>query len=65
MYYRRCRCNRDDDGMGCLIMLMVGLFAMPQIGLYMLIKGDEDSQAVGLILLIIGIIIWIAAACAG
>ena len=57
------RGGSDDSGMGCLVMIILGLVAMPLVGLYMLFKGDDDGQkAIGVILTIVGIIIWIAAA---
>ena len=52
----------DDSGMGCLVMVILGLIAMPIVGLYMMISGQDSSQkTIGTILLIVGIIIWIAA----
>ena len=52
----------DDSGMGCLVMIILGLIAMPLVGLYMMISGQDSSQkTIGTILLIVGIIIWIAA----
>lgn len=52
----------DDSGMGCLVMIILGLIAMPLVGLYMMISGKESShKTIGAILLIVGIIIWIAA----
>ena len=49
--------------MGCLVMIILGMVAMPLVGLYMLFKGEDDGQkAIGAILTIVGIIIWIAAA---
>ena len=52
----------DDSGMGCLVMIILGLIAMPLAGLYMMISGQDSSQkTIGTILLIVGIIIWIAA----
>ncbi len=57
------RGGSDDSGMGCLVMIILGMVAMPLVGLYMLFKGEDDGQkAIGAILTIVGIIIWIAAA---
>jgi len=50
-----------DTGMGCLVMLVLGLIAMPIVGFFMLFSGDTESKALGLVLLIVGIIIWVAA----
>ena len=53
----------DDSGLGCLVMIILGMLAMPLVGIYMLISGKDDGQKViGAILTIVGIIIWIAAA---
>ena len=58
-HYRRCNCN--DDGMGCLIMVLLGIFALPLVGLYMMLAGDNGEQrTIGVVLLIVGVIIWIA-----
>ena len=57
------RGGSDNSGMGCLVMIILGLVAMPLVGLYMLFHGDDDGQkAIGAILTIVGIIIWIAVA---
>lgn len=62
-YHRNRGGSSDDSGMGCLVMIIMALIAMPLVGLYMLIKGKDDGQKViGLILLVVGIIIWIAGA---
>lgn len=62
-YHRHRRGGSDDSGMGCLVMVILAMVAMPLVGLYILFKGNDDSQkAIGAILTILGIIIWIAAA---
>ncbi len=61
---RGCR-GCDDSGGGCLVLVLLAIFAMPLVGLYFLILGEEDSKVLGLILLIVGIIIWVAAGAAG
>ena len=59
----RCRHNHDDSGMGCLVIFVLGLMAMPLVGLYMLIAGENsDQKVIGLILTIVGLILWIMAA---
>ena len=61
-YHRGGQGDSDDSGMGCLVMIILGLIAMPLVGLYMMISGQDSSQkTIGTILLIVGIIIWIAA----
>ena len=62
-HHRHRRGGSDDSGMGCLVMILLGMVAMPLVGFYMLFKGEDDGQkAIGAILTIIGIIMWIAAA---
>lgn len=57
------RCGRhhhnDDSGLGCLVILLLAIFAMPIVGLYMVFKGDESQKALGIVLTIIGVILWI------
>lgn len=53
----------DDSGMGCLIMFILALIAAPIAGLYMLVSSEDSGQkTIGAILLVVGTIIWIAAA---
>ena len=62
-HHRHSRGGSDDSGMGCLVMIILGMVAMPLVGLYMLFTGKDDGQkAIGVVLTIVGIIIWIAAA---
>lgn len=57
------RCNRrehnDDSGLGCVVFLLLAIFAMPLVGIYMIAKGDESQKAIGIALTIVGAIIWI------
>lgn len=57
------RCGRhhhnDDSGLGCVVILLLAIFAMPIVGLYMVSKGDEGQKVMGIILMIIGVILWI------
>lgn len=56
-----CRRHRgeNDGAMGCVVILLLAIFAMPIVGIYMVAKGDEAQKAIGIVLTIIGIIIWI------
>lgn len=61
-YYRHRRDNGsggNDSGMGCLVMILLGLFALPLVGIYFMAKGNEDDKIIGTIMLIVGIVIWI------
>ena len=64
MTHRNCRHHQSDNsGMGCIVALVLGVIALPLVGLWMALTGKEsDQQALGIILTIIGIIIWIAIA---
>ena len=61
-YHRGVQGSSADSVIGRLVMIILGLIAMPLVGLYMMISGKESShKTIGAILLIVGIIIWIAA----
>ena len=50
----------NDSGVGCALVLMLAVFAMPLVGLYLAVAGEEEGQKVlGVVLLIVGIIVWI------
>ena len=52
--------NSNDSGSGCVLALILAIFAMPMVGLYLALAGEEDGQRVlGVALLIVGIIVWI------
>ena len=52
--------NNDSTGLGCAVMMIVAVVAMPLVGLYLLAAGKEDAQKIlGVALLIVGIIVWI------
>lgn len=56
-------CHADDGGVtGCLAIVLIVVFAMPLVGGYLLLTGkDDESKAIGFLLLVVGIIIWIVA----
>ena len=50
----------NDSGIGCALVLMLAVFAMPLVGLYLAVAGEESEQKMlGVVLLIVGIIVWI------
>ena len=50
----------SDSGIGCALVLMLAVFAMPLVGLYLALAGEEKEQRMlGVVLLIVGIIVWI------
>ena len=52
------RRRNDDAGLGCLVMIVMAIFAMPLVGLYMISKGDEGEKVIGVLLTIVGLILW-------
>ena len=62
-YHRHRRRSSDDSGIGCFAIIILGMIAMPLVGLYMTFKGKDNGQkTIGVILTIVGIIIWAVAA---
>ena len=58
--------NESDSGLGCFFMLVLGLLATPLVGLYLLAASpDEDSKVLGMVLLIVGIVVWVFALASG
>ena len=53
--------NRNNDGgLGCIIMLMMCVVAMPIVGIYMASKGEgQGEKMLGITLTVVGIIVWI------
>lgn len=47
------------DGSGYIALILMAIVALPIIGIYKIVTGNEDDKAIGTVLLIIGIIIWI------
>ena len=55
--------RRNDDASGCLAMVLIGVFLMPIVGVYLMVKGEDDSMKVlGTGLTIVGVILWIGVA---
>ena len=55
------RGNDIDPGtMGCLVFFLIGIVAMPIVGIYLITKkdGDEGTKVAGWILLVVGLILW-------
>ena len=52
--------NNDDDAhtMVCAIILVGIVFAMLLVGLYLLTREAEEDKGIGVILLVLGIVIW-------
>jgi len=59
-----CQKNRWDIGSawGCLVLLLIGLYILPFVGLGLLTKKDDGLKVIGIICLIIGIAFWISRA---
>ena len=49
----------NDDGMGCFVILILAVVAMPLVGLYLAFTGERSEQKIlGVALLIVGIIVY-------
>ena len=50
----------DHGSMGCLVFFLIGIVAMPIVGIYLITKkgGDDGTKVLGWILLIVGLILW-------
>jgi hypothetical protein len=57
----------DDAGMGCLVIAILCLVAMPLVGLYLIGSKGSDSQTktIGIVLTVVGFILWICVGAAG
>lgn len=68
-YYggRRSRKDGDDCTTSCIVYFILGIIAMPFLGLYLIAKKDADdgTKVLGWVLLIVGIIFWAVVAAHG
>ena len=55
----RGRRRSNDDGIGCLVYALLGLFLMPIVGLFLACSKDPEKKTWGWILLAVGSILWI------
>lgn len=55
---RRRKKSSEDAALGCVAYCIVGMFFMPLLGLYFLLKGDPQKQPLGVLLLILGLVLW-------
>ena len=56
-YHRR---RGNDDALALVVWLLLIVFLMPIVGLYFLLRQDPSKRGLGWVLLIIGIVLWIA-----
>ena len=49
----------DEAALGCIVYLLLIVFFMPIVGLFLVCGKDSDKKALGWVLLVIGIILWI------
>ena len=51
--------RNNDGGIGCLAVMVLGVIAMPLVGLYLAVAGESKEQKIiGVALLIVGIIVY-------
>lgn len=58
-YRRRHRMESsgDDGGLGCLVAIMLAILALPVLGVYLLVKGENDTQRIiGLVIVVLCVI---------
>lgn len=54
------RGNDNGGAMGCALILFFAIVAMPILGLYLAVAGEESEvKLLGIALLIVGIIVWL------
>lgn len=52
--------NRNDDGgIGCLLMIIMCVVAMPIVGIMLASKEEGGEKALGVALTIVGILVWV------
>lgn len=61
------RGNGNNDGCsGGLALIFLCIFALPLVGLYLVTASkNEKDKAIGIVLLVVGIVIWIILAVIG
>lgn len=57
---RRGRRHSNDDSLGCLVYVLLGIFLMPIVGLVFVCGKDPEKKTIGWVLLVAGVILWIA-----
>lgn len=57
---RRGRRHSNDDSLGCLVYVLLGIFLMPIVGLVFVCGKDPGKKTIGWVLLVAGVILWIA-----
>ena len=57
------RNSKDDDAaIGCVVYLLLIVFLMPLAGIYFLSKPNPNAKLGGAVLLVVGLVLWIAIA---
>lgn len=51
--------NKDDGATGCLSFALLALFLMPVVGFVIVCSKGPEKKSLGLILLVVGTILWI------
>lgn len=54
------RRNTSDRATSALAAAMIALIAMPIFGIYLLTRNNEKDRSWGIVLTVLGIILWIA-----
>lgn len=51
--------NNNDSGMGCMIVMLLAVFAMPVVAMYLIFAGKSSEQKIlGIALLVVSVIVY-------
>jgi multisubunit Na+/H+ antiporter MnhG subunit len=56
---RRRKGNDTEDVLSILVLVLIAIIALPFYGIYLLAKEDPSKKTLGIILIILGIMLWL------
>ena len=62
---KHSRRKDDDAALGCVVYLLLIIFFMPIVGLVLVCSKDSQKKPLGWVLLIVGLVLWIAIGAGG
>lgn len=51
--------GNNDGFTSVLALIFISIFAMPLVGIYFLTSKNDKDKAIGIVMLIVGVIIWL------
>ncbi|MBQ9166113.1 MAG: hypothetical protein IJX71_04230 [Oscillospiraceae bacterium] len=48
----------NDSGAGMIVLFLLGIVALPVVGLYFIFKQEDPQPVLGTVLVILGILLW-------